>query len=142
MLLPLFQLADDSITQIARWIDHGLILTASAGDVMLGHVQIIEREPVGEFEIRSLSVAEGYERRGIGRSLVDAAAESCRDRGGKCLFVCTATAATDALRFYQRCDFRFLEIIRDAFPPSAGYPGGTLVNGIPLRDAILLELIL
>jgi len=72
--------------------------------------------------------------------LVEAAVVRCRIRGGHRLIVSTATADIGNLRFYQRLGFRMYRIARDAFTPLRGYPEAKLVDGIPLRDQVFLEL--
>jgi hypothetical protein len=54
--------------------------------------------------------------------------------------VATAAADVDNLRFYQRLGFRMRSIERDAFTDSAGYPPGSEVAGITLRDRVWLDL--
>jgi ribosomal protein S18 acetylase RimI-like enzyme len=134
------RLADDSRRQILRFIDHGEILVASIGPLVIGHVQLVDGESAGVFEVKSLAVAELYQSGGIGPKLVAAAVRRCCGRNGRRLRVSTAAAATGALRFYQRCGFRLTSVVRDAFPPAAGFRRGLRVEGIPLRDAVTLEL--
>jgi len=71
---------------------------------------------------------------------VEAAIARCRQRNGCKLIVSTAASDTGNLRFYQRQGFRMYRIVRDAFGPATGYAAGTLVDGIPLRDQVFLEL--
>jgi len=40
---------------------------------------------------------------------------------------------------HQRQGFRMCRIVQDAFGPSTGYPEGSAVNGIPLRDQVVFE---
>jgi hypothetical protein len=54
--------------------------------------------------------------------------------------VATAAADIDNLRFYQRQGFRMRSIERDAFTGAAGYPPGSQVAGIALRDRVWLDL--
>jgi len=51
----------------------------------------------------------------------------------------TAAADTGAIRFYQRCGFRLLRVVRDAFVPATGYPDDVRIDGIPLRDQVWLD---
>lgn len=44
LLLPLFALADDSQAQIAAYITRGEVLVAHDGDLLVGHLQILEIE--------------------------------------------------------------------------------------------------
>lgn len=140
LLLPLFALADDSQAQIAAYITRGEVLVARDGDLLIGHLQILENEVARVFELKSMAVAENRQREGIGQRLVKAAIVHCRARNGHRLIVSTATCDIANLRFYQRQGFRMYKIARDAFVPSTGYPEGTIVDGIPLRDTVLLDL--
>ena len=47
-----------------------------------------------------------------------------------------------AVRFYQRCGYRMLCVVRDAFIPATGYVTDELIDGIPLRDQIWFDLTL
>jgi hypothetical protein len=53
--------------------------------------------------------------------------------------VATATADIDNLRFYQRHGFRFRAVERDVFTPATGYPPGSAIAGVPLRDRVWLD---
>ncbi|OBQ74527.1 GNAT family N-acetyltransferase [Mesorhizobium erdmanii] len=138
-LQPLFELADDSPTQISSYIDKGEVLVARDGNRIVGHVQVIETGEGGVFELKSLAVRPARQSEGLGRALVAAAITRCRERGGRRLIVSTATADIGNLRFYQRQGFRMCRIVQDAFGPSTGYPEGLAVNGIPLRDQVIFE---
>jgi GNAT superfamily N-acetyltransferase len=139
-LLPLFALADDSPSQIAAYLHQGEVLVArEAGDIV-GHAQLVEgRDPL-VLELKSLAVEEAWRGRGIGAALVTAVTERSRLRGARRLLVATAAADLGNLRFYQRRGFRMLRIVRDAFGPESGYPEGLLVDRIPLRDQVWLDL--
>ena len=139
LLSSLFALADDSPRQVASYISVGEVLVAHEDDLIAGHLQILETDEAGVFELKSMAVSESHQGRGIGRSLVDAAIVRCRRRGGHRLVVSTAAADTGNLRFYQRLGFRMYRIARDAFTPSRGYPEVKLVDGIRLRDQVFLD---
>ena len=140
LLLPLFALADDSPAQIAAYISRGEVLVARDGELVIGHLQILETGDAGVFELKSMAVTEKRQREGIGRKLVEAAIAYCRARNGHRLIVSTAAADIGNLRFYQRQGFRMYRIVRDAFAPLKGYPQGAMVDGIPLRDQVFLDL--
>jgi ribosomal protein S18 acetylase RimI-like enzyme len=78
--------------------------------------------------------------RGIGANLLEAAIGHCRERGGRRLTTSTAIASFAALRFYLCRGFRLAGIARDAFSPARGYPANAQLDGVPLNDAVLLEL--
>jgi len=138
-LSRLFALADDSPQEIASYISLGEILVAREGELVIGHLQILETDSTGVFELKSMAVTEAHQGRGIGRGLVEAAVVRCRVRGGHRLIVSTATADIGNLRFYQRLGFRMYRIVRDAFSPLRGYKEAILIDGIPLRDQVFLD---
>jgi len=139
-LMPLFRLAEDSESELADYIGRGEVLVARDGGVILGHVQIVETARDGVRELKSMAVRQAHQRRGVGRVLVEAAVEHCRARNVRRLTVATAAADIGNLRFYQRQGFRFASIERDAFGAQNGYRDGTLIDGIPLRDRVVLDL--
>jgi GNAT superfamily N-acetyltransferase len=134
-----FGLAEDSAQALDDYIDRGRVLMALDGDRIVGHVQITEAARAGELEIRNMAVDPPVQRRGVGRALVEAAAELARAEGRTVLVVATAAADVGALRFYQRVGFRMRSIERDAFARAAGYAAGLNVGGIPLRDRVWLD---
>jgi ribosomal protein S18 acetylase RimI-like enzyme len=87
-----------------------------------------------------MAVEAAHRRRGIGRALIQAAIVRSRARNHSTLAVATAAADVENLRFYQRAGFRIRAVERDAFTPSGGYPAGVLIDGIPLRDRVWLDL--
>ncbi|MBX9647740.1 MAG: GNAT family N-acetyltransferase [Xanthobacteraceae bacterium] len=138
-LLPLFELADDSLVQVRAYMSLGEVLVARAGETIAGHLQIVGTNATGVFEIKSVAVRETHQGRGIGRRLIEAAVVRCRKRNGHRLIVSTAAADIGNLRFYQRQGFRMYRIVQDAFGPSSGYPEAVQVDGIPLRDQVVFE---
>ncbi|HKE68174.1 MAG TPA: GNAT family N-acetyltransferase [Nocardioidaceae bacterium] len=143
-LRPLFELAEDSQTQLDQYIGLGRILVARRDGAILGQLQLIPwpqsgEIDAGEIEIKSLGVTPDAQGTGIGRALIDAAVERCVADGWVRLLVSTAAADTGNLRFYQRVGFRMLSIERDAFTPATGYPDPIVIDGIPLRDRVWLS---
>ena len=139
-LLALFALADDSFAQISRYLPLGEVLVARDQREVIGHVQIVETEEPRVLEIKSLAVIEQRQRKGIGSRLVEAAVSRCLQRGACRLIVATAAADIGNLRFYQRRGFRMCRIVQDVFVAANGYAEGATIDGIGLRDQVLLEL--
>ncbi|MEV0800783.1 GNAT family N-acetyltransferase [Kribbella sp. NPDC050281] len=136
LLRPLFREADDSEQQLDAYLDLGAVFVAEDDGEIIGHLQLITGDDV---ELKSMAVAECRRGTGVGRALVRAALEHCRQNAAKCLLVATAAADIGNLRFYQRQGFRMLRIERDAFVPSTGYPDEIVIDGIPLRDRVWLS---
>jgi len=139
-LRSLFELAEDSTTELDSYIEEGEVHVAVVGDRIVGHLQLVDTAGTLRSEIRNMAVEPGYRRRGIGNRLLGTAAEIARARGKTQLVVATAVADVDNLRFYQRAGFRLRSIERDAFTPAAGYTPGTVIDGIDLRDRVWLDL--
>ncbi|WP_329474826.1 GNAT family N-acetyltransferase [Kribbella sp. NBC_01484] len=136
LLRPLFREADDSEQQIDAYLDLGAVFVAEDDGEIIGHLQLITGD---DAELKSMAVTESRRGTGVGRALVRAALEHCRQNAAKRLLVATAAADIGNLRFYQRQGFRMLRIERDAFVPSTGYPDEIVIDGIPLRDRVWLS---
>jgi lactoylglutathione lyase len=138
-LRPLFELAEDSASELDAYLDAGRVLVALEGEDVVGHVQIAETGAPGELEIKNMAVLDGHRRRGIGRRLLAAALERARAESRSVVRVATAAADVENLRFYQRAGFRLRSVERDAFTPAAGYAPQASANGIELRDRVWLD---
>jgi len=100
-LRHLFELADDSSTQIDSYIDLGRVLVArNARGEILGHIQLIPTASADTVELNSIAVREDHQHTGIGRRLVDRALAICREEGVQTVTVTTSTVDLDNLRFY------------------------------------------
>lgn len=139
-LMPLFALADDSPFQVSSYRELGTLLVARDGEEVMGCAQIIELPGAAAFELKCIAVCRCWQRTGIGRDLIRAVIRYCQQHNVHRLIVSTAAADTGNLRFYQRQGFRLYQIVQDAFVPSKGYAEGIMIDGIPLRDQVLLEL--
>jgi predicted N-acetyltransferase YhbS len=105
---------------------------------VIGHLQLVDLRP-GRVELKNMAVREAIQGCGVGRRLVRAAVQVAAAATATEMLVATAAADTGNLRFYQRQGFRMRSIERDAFTPAAGYPRGVHINGIELRDRVLLD---
>ncbi len=141
-LRPLFELADDSAVQIDAYIGLGRVLVARDDTGMIiGHAQLVPGERPDAVELKSIAVLPNFQRRGIGRALIERLLAGC-DEDVRAVSVTTATADVDNIRFYQRCGFRASSIEPNTFTESKGYPPGLETDGIPVRDSITFTLAL
>jgi GNAT superfamily N-acetyltransferase len=138
-LRSLFELAEDSPTELDSYLHDGRVLVARSGDDLLGHLQLVETDRPGRVEIKNMAVLEAVRGRGIGARLVRAALDLAAAAGADEMVVATGAADVGNLRFYQRQGFRFRSVERDAFGPATGYPPGIVADGIPLRDRVCLD---
>jgi GNAT superfamily N-acetyltransferase len=83
-LRHLFREADDSDREIDRYMRAGEILVADEGGEILGQLLLIPTtEPDDAPEVKSLAVVESRRGAGIGRTLIEHAAQRSRDRGAR-----------------------------------------------------------
>jgi len=142
-LRPLFELAEDSAAELDSYLGAGRVLVVTDGPVILGHLQLTGAGPDGhgdQAEIKNMAVREDRQGQGLGRRLVRSALERLAAEGVTTVRVATAAADIGNLRFYQRQGFRMASVERDAFTEATGYPPGTEIDGIPLRDRVWLDL--
>jgi ribosomal protein S18 acetylase RimI-like enzyme/catechol 2,3-dioxygenase-like lactoylglutathione lyase family enzyme len=139
-LRALFEEAEDSPQQVDAVLEAGEVLVARVAGQVVGHLQLTDATHAGASEIKTMAVDAAHRGRGIGRMLIRAAAARARTQGRATLAVATAAADVGSLRFYQRAGFRLRSVERDAFSAAAGYRPTTVVDGIPLRDRVWLDL--
>src|SRR3954451_2296913 len=139
-LRALFELAEDSVTQLQGYIDAGRVLVARRGGAVVGHLQLVATQDDGVLELKNMAVVAHLRGAGIGRALVASALAQSRAEGRSRVVVATAAADIGNLRFYQRCGFRFDSVERDAFTPETGYPDPVVIEDIHLLDRIWLSL--
>jgi predicted N-acetyltransferase YhbS len=138
-LRPLFELAEDSATELDSYIDSGSVLVARRGREVIGHLQLVDTEQPDHIEIKNMAVREDLQHLGVGARLVRHAVEVARAEEKTLVVVATAAADIGNLRFYQRQGFRMSRVERDAFTPVTGYPAGLHIDGIELRDRVWLD---
>jgi GNAT superfamily N-acetyltransferase len=142
-LRSLFELAEDSATELDGYLHTGRILVArnDDDDDVIGHLQLTETADPSELELKNMAVLPERQGEGVGRELVSAALELAAIEQRERMIVATATADIGNLRFYQRQGFRMHSIERDAFTAATGY-ADEVIDGIPLRDRVWLDRLL
>ena len=139
VLRPLFELAEDSASELDSYIDQGRVLVARLREEIVGHLQLIATERPDQAEVKNMAVRGDKQGRGIGGHLLRAALALLASEDADVVRVATAAADIDNLRFYQRHGFRMLAVERDAFGSATGYPTAVDIDGIPLRDRVWLD---
>jgi GNAT superfamily N-acetyltransferase len=141
-LLWSFREAEDSETLLDGYVDLGRVWVARDGDVVVGHLQAVPREEGATWEVTNTAVAEAARGRGVGRLLLERAVDEARAAGATRVVLATGAADVGNLRFYQRCGFRMIRVVPDAFGPDTGYPDPIWIDGILLRDQVWFERVL
>jgi ribosomal protein S18 acetylase RimI-like enzyme len=72
-LRPLFELAEDSATELDSYLHSGRVLVARMGPEIVGHLQLVDTGHPGQAEVKNMAVREDRQGRGIGRRLMQAA---------------------------------------------------------------------
>lgn len=139
-LRELFELAEDSRSQLDAYLNLGRVLVAIDEHDIIGHIQIVGGPGAGQCEVKNMAVRVSHQGRGIGRTLVEAAIDLVAAQSCKTLLVATAAADLDNLRFYQRLGFRMAWIDRNAYTRETGYAEAIDVDGIELRDRVWLTM--
>ncbi|MCC6369058.1 MAG: GNAT family N-acetyltransferase [Bryobacterales bacterium] len=132
-MLPLFEEADDSASEIRGYFELGEVYVARRGQQIVGHVQLIASGEV--WEVKSVAVVESMQGQGIGATLIRKALDRAFSAGAARVVAATATADIGNLRFYQRLGFRMDRVERDVFCPDRGYPN-VEADGIEVRDRV------
>ena len=136
----LFELAEDSESELLSYLYRGRVLVARVDGQVAGHLLLVDTATPGEAELKSMAVRTDLQGHGIGAALIEAARALLLNAGVRVLHVATAAASAANLRFYQRRGFRMRAVERDAFTAATGYPPGIVVEGIPLRDRVWLDM--
>jgi GNAT superfamily N-acetyltransferase len=139
-LRALFELAEDSASQLDAYFHLGRVLVALLDDHIVGHLQAVSTGHPERVEIKNMAVLAPCQGHGIGRALIESLVELLADTPVTTLLVATAAADIGNLRFYQRRGFRLRSVERDAFTEATGYPTGIVIDGIELRDRVWLDL--
>src|SRR4051812_29786140 len=71
-LRALFELAEDSPTELASYLHAGRVLVAVSTDGVIGHLQLVDTGTPGQLEIKNMAVRETHQGLGIGSRLVAA----------------------------------------------------------------------
>jgi ribosomal protein S18 acetylase RimI-like enzyme len=111
---------------------------ACEGDQVVGVLAYALEEEWNALVVLILNLLPGYQGRGGGRRLLDAARAEAARRGLGRLLVVTSNDDLPALALYQRYGFRLVGILpgREVEHHGAEFPG---FAGIPVRDEIQLE---
>ena len=137
-LWPLFELADASPLAIRRYLDLGLVHVVALGGVPVGHAQIVPGEG-RPWELRSLAVLAPYRGRGLGSKLVRRSMAWAREHAIPRLVLGTVSSDLDAVRFFQRLDFRIVGVERDAYALAHASLEGLPARALPARDRIWMQ---
>ena len=91
-----------------------VLLTAHAGDVLIGSAAVLAFPESGRAQLRYVIVDPAWQGRGAGRALLQAALAWCRERGVATCFLWTVEGLPASRAMYERAGFRVVERVDDA----------------------------
>ena len=138
-LRKLFELAEDSPTELDSYLHAGRVLVARSGGGCSVTCSSSRPPGRGRWSSRTWRCLRRYRATASATRLVRAALELAAAGSAASMVVATAAADVGNLRFYQRQGFRFRSVDRDAFGPATGYPAGLEIDAIALRDRMWLD---
>jgi len=91
-----------------------VLLTAHAGDVLIGSAAVLAFPESGRAQLRYVIVDPAWQGRGAGRALLQAALAWCHERGVATCFLWTVEGLPASRAMYERAGFRVVERVDDA----------------------------
>lgn len=134
--VDLLLLADPSRKLVNEYVKRGTCFVADDGEAIVGVFVLLPTRP-GTVELVNISVAEGRQGEGIGKTLVLAAIREAKSNGYMTMEIGTGNSSIGQLALYQKCGFRITGIDRDFF--TRHYKETIFENGIQCRDMIRLS---
>jgi aminoglycoside 6'-N-acetyltransferase I len=135
----LLLLADEEMQAINRYIDRSEIYVVETDLKIIGVYAFF---PIDEHtaEIKAIAVDVDYQNRGIGKHMLEDAANRAREKGFRELLIGTPTIAGKQLEIYQKAGFRLFDVKANFFLTHYSKP--IFENGVQLRDMAMLKKIL
>lgn len=132
--LRLLLLADEQEDMIDRYLSRGTLYRLREDGKTLCTC-VVTDEGNGVFEVKSLAVDERYQRRGLGRRMLEHVARLYAGQG-RVLRVGTGAGTTNE-RFYERCGFTRAGVIPHFFTDHYDHP--IVEDGVRLVDMAIFE---
>jgi len=135
----LLLLADETIEAIEKYIFNSDLFIVEQGDEVIAiyALYVLNKD---EIEIKNIAVSEAYQGQGIGRLLLQGAANKARERGFKTLLIGTPDSAIKQLKIYQKAGFEMFGVKKRFFIEN--YPEPIFENGVQLEDMVMLRKLL
>ena len=133
---PLLLEADPSKSMIETYVKQSELLEVRQEGQVIG-LLVLKQIETGVSEIMNLSVAPLFQKRGIGRQLIEQAIAHSKERNDQKIIVATGTTSVGPLLLYQKCGFRVEAIERDYF--TKYYTEKLIENGVQLKDRLRLS---
>lgn len=131
--LPLLLLGDEQESMIDRYLEEGALYIWKEGEETAG-VCVVADQGNGVLELKNIAVAPRFQRRGIGRAMIEALAK--RYRGSYRVLLAGTGEAPSTLGFYQHCGFTYSHRVKDFF---LQYDHPIVEEGVQLKDMVYFQ---
>lgn len=133
---PLLLEADPSKSMIETYLKQSELLEVRQEGQLIG-LLVLKQIEAGISEIMNLSVTPLFQKRGVGRQLIEHAIAHSKERNDQKIIVATGTTSVGPLLLYQKCGFRVEAVERDYF--TKYYHEKIIENDVYLQDRLLLS---
>lgn len=131
--LPLLLLGDEQESMIDRYLEEGALYIWKEGEETAG-VCVVTDQGNGVLELKNIAVDPRFQRRGIGRAMIEALAK--RYRGRYRVLLAGTGEAPSTLGFYQHCGFTYSHRVKDFF---LQYDHPIVEEGVQLKDMVYFQ---
>lgn len=131
--LPLLLLGDEQESMIDRYLEEGALYIWKEGEETAG-VCVVTDQGNGVLELKNIAVDPRFQRRGIGRAMIEALAK--RYRGSYRVLLAGTGEAPSTLGFYQHCGFTYSHRVKDFF---LQYDHPIVEGGVQLKDMVYFQ---
>jgi len=133
--MHLLLLGDEQEEMIERYLDRGELF-AYADSKKVCAVCVLTDESNSICELKNISVLPEYQRKGIGRQLVEFVKDYCQGKYQK-LIVGTGESPL-TVPFYEKCGFVYTHRIKNFFTDNYNHP--IYEGGVLLKDMVYFEI--
>lgn len=130
---PLLLLGDEQESMIDRYLEEGALYIWKEGEETAG-VCVVTDQGNGVLELKNIAVDPRFQRRGIGRAMIEALAK--RYRGSYRVLLAGTGEAPSTLGFYQHCGFTYSHRVKDFF---LQYDHPIVEEGVQLKDMVYFQ---
>ena len=131
--LPLLLLGDEQESMIDRYLQRGTLYAWREGEQVQG-VCLVTDEGDGVLELKNIAVAPAFQRKGVGKAMVQALAQ--RYRGKYRVLQAGTGEVPSTMGFYQSCGFTLSHRVKDFF---LQYDHPIVEDGVQLKDMVYFQ---
>lgn len=132
----LLLMADPSEKMLSTYIDKGILYGAFINQELIGEYVLLKKDHLTA-EIKNIAVESNWQGKGIGKFLLQHAANEAQQLGCKTLQIGTGNSSINQLLLYQRSGFEITSIVKNFFKDHYDTP--IYENGIECKHLIVLE---